>query len=166
MGAAIISANRSHGASFNHFLPHRHETASKRFPDWAATLFLGNSAEQRYFSPSQGSGVAPCRYTIHRVPLVSPVPTLCLGRVLLFNGESWINSGQWLSNTTECFWYMEWENPDFCGAGWRVTYLSFSTNNLSGTLPTELELLSDLENIQIGLLPDYNKLSGEIYTEL
>jgi hypothetical protein len=82
------------------------------------------------------------------------------------NGESWINSGQWLSNTLECYWYMEWSDPDFCGAGWRVAYLSFSTNNLSGTLPTELQLLSNLENIQIGLLPDYNDVSGEIYTEL
>jgi hypothetical protein len=82
------------------------------------------------------------------------------------NGNSWENSTGWLSDANECTWYsfaFEWDyDPSVC-EGSRFSILKFNSNGLDGSIPTELELLSDLQTMW--LIADAG-LSVVIHTEL
>jgi hypothetical protein len=63
------------------------------------------------------------------------------------NGEVWKDSTGWLSNASECTWHIDVEgapSDQSCVEGSRFSALQFMGNGLVGSLPTELELLSDL----------------------
>jgi hypothetical protein len=77
------------------------------------------------------------------------------------NGASWYNSTGWLSNDTECSWYMD--SYYTCDESFRLSTLHLSYNALNGSIPTELELLTDLELLY---LYGSTQLSGTIHSEL
>jgi hypothetical protein len=83
--------------------------------------------------------------------------------VLFFstNGTSWTNSTGWLSDDNECTWFMI-SFDDICSATFRLLTLQLGGVELDGSLPRELELLSDLESLDFW---DQN-LSGAIYLEM
>jgi hypothetical protein len=72
--------------------------------------------------------------------------------VLYFStkGRSWLNSTGWLSPENECDWSrspfsMRYKNV--CGEGSRLLSLDLTSNGLAGSIPTEMELLSDLQEM-------------------
>jgi hypothetical protein len=58
-------------------------------------------------------------------------------------GENWDNSDNWLTNFDECEWYTADDIEPVCNAEGRMHSLHLRDNNLDGTLPTELTLLSN-----------------------
>jgi hypothetical protein len=80
------------------------------------------------------------------------------------NGTSWDTSTGWMSDDNECTWYMDDEDlgDDHCGADSRLTMLDLYGNGLEGSIPTEVELLTDLEEISLA----EEGISGTIPTEL
>jgi len=73
------------------------------------------------------------------------------------NGEEWTNSSLWITNVTFCDWHgIECDAHDI------VTSLRLPSNNLRGTIPTEIARLRGLEN----LLFNDNHLSGTIPREI
>jgi hypothetical protein len=87
------------------------------------------------------------------------------------NGDSWKNNSGWLSNASECTWYTtsisdEFSSDLICGTSTRLRDLFFSNEGLEGSLPTELELLSDLDFMSLHGDGDLGKLSVAIYPEL
>jgi hypothetical protein len=77
------------------------------------------------------------------------------------NGDSWINQTGWLSNDTECDWYSYSDN-DICDEGFRLSTLNLLDNGLDGSLPAELELLTNLQSLSLS----DDALSGTIHSEL
>jgi hypothetical protein len=80
------------------------------------------------------------------------------------NGASWFDRAGWLSNASECSWY-QYDDPDhdnFCTEASRLSVLNLSRNYMDGSIPAELELLTDLEYMYIY---DFS-LSGKIPSEL
>jgi hypothetical protein len=66
------------------------------------------------------------------------------------NGPSWVNSTGWLTNVNECTWYaFSSSMGGTCSKGSRFARLDLPENGLSGTIPMELELLSDLDKITL-----------------
>jgi hypothetical protein len=82
------------------------------------------------------------------------------------NGEWWNYTRGWMSNDNECSWFQyddiggEADTP--CKEASRLSSLNLFQNDLGGTVPTELELLTDLEIML--LLGD--ALSGMVHSEL
>jgi hypothetical protein len=82
------------------------------------------------------------------------------------NGDSWRNNNGWLTDKNECNW---WNSADglFCDENGAIVDLDLydgSGNNLVGTIPMELALLSD-SVAQLSLW-DNNNLAGTIPSEL
>jgi hypothetical protein len=74
--------------------------------------------------------------------------------VLYYSTEgesSWTNSSGWLSNLNECDWYTA-SSSDICAEGSRLVALELE--GLAGSVPTELELIVDLESIVFPLDPE------------
>jgi hypothetical protein len=84
------------------------------------------------------------------------------------NGASWNISSGWLSNASECEWYQFNDSASYddsvCRESSRLTLFDATSNNLGGTIPTELELLTDLEILEF--YNDSATLSVAIYPEL
>ena len=72
------------------------------------------------------------------------------------NGASWQNNDGWLQTNTPCGWY-----GVKCQAR-RVTELSLLGNNLEGTIPSELDRLTELRVLDLW----GNRLKGDIPSEL
>jgi Leucine-rich repeat (LRR) protein len=84
------------------------------------------------------------------------------------NGDNWSNNTGWLNNENECDWYIQPNNNTLCASG-DVVNLDFidedtrTDNNLDGTLPNELALLSgSLRRLDLGR----NDINGSISTEI
>ncbi len=73
------------------------------------------------------------------------------------DGPNWKNSTEWGSNNLG-----SWHGVTTDQGGGRVTFLKLSFNTLSGKIPTELGMLSNLEELWL----NNNQLNGEIPTEL
>jgi hypothetical protein len=78
------------------------------------------------------------------------------------NGDSWRNRTGWLSDENECNWYW-YTRADVCSMGFRLSTLDLHYNGLQGSIPTEVELLTDLETMYFWENAD---LSVVIYSEL
>jgi hypothetical protein len=77
------------------------------------------------------------------------------------SGESWYHSEKWLTNEDECTWYTH-ALDNICNDAHHLRYLFLHLNDLVGSIPTELELFTDLEYTSFG---DVN-LTGTVYSEL
>ena len=80
--------------------------------------------------------------------------------VALYNatdGPNWLNNTNWLSNAA----LEEWHGVTTDSNG-RVVELNLGVNGLSGTIPSELGNLANLERLYLSI----NQLSGEIPSEL
>lgn len=58
-------------------------------------------------------------------------------------GEQWSDSTAWLTNTSECEWYTSSDLSRICDLEDNLVELSLRTNGLVGSLPAELNLLSN-----------------------
>jgi hypothetical protein len=66
------------------------------------------------------------------------------------NGEDWVDSTGWLSDANECTWYHTASGGIDCDENGLMKEINLRRNNLRGTIPKELILLSDsIESIQI-----------------
>ena len=87
---------------------------------------------------------------------VSEIPILeCEALVSLYNsagGDSWSNNSDWLVSNTPCSWY-----GIGCVNGY-VALIGLNSNQLNGTIPSELGNLSNLTNLWL----QDNQLTGEI----
>jgi hypothetical protein len=79
------------------------------------------------------------------------------------DGRSWSISDGWMSYENECAWYQHWTAwaGGVCAEGSRLSVLDSYNNELGGSLPTELELLSDLGRMYL-----YGAFVGTIHPEL
>jgi len=60
------------------------------------------------------------------------------------NGDSWLQSTNWLSDEPECNWFHKGIAGTLCNAvSSGVSYMNMGQNNLQGKLPAELYFLSD-----------------------
>ncbi|GAK59692.1 hypothetical protein U27_06677 [Candidatus Vecturithrix granuli] len=83
----------------------------------------------------------------------------CEALVALYNstsGENWSNNDGWGQTDTPCSWF-----GVTCSDS-RVSELNLSSNNLSGSIPVELQVLSNLQRLDLS----DNRLSGSIPAEL
>jgi hypothetical protein len=87
---------------------------------------------------------------------------------LTTNGESWSNNSGWLSDDNECTWYMDDDgNVGTCREDSRLTLLDLFGNDLEGSIPAEMELLTGLERISLVERLSYtSRISGTNPTEL
>lgn len=148
------------------------------------------SYEGESFNPSSNYLVRAASWIMFVDPLdAAPLDPLFVPRYVLtmlyyaFGGDGWINRGGWLSGADICSWYGV--NCDRLGK--YVHELDLSDNNLVGTIPSEINMLSDLRalwlrgnqltgtipHLAIGSLPeltilyvDNNMLTGTISTDL
>jgi hypothetical protein len=77
------------------------------------------------------------------------------------------NRTSWLSNDNECTWYSyDYHFVGACGADSRLTMLDLHDSGWEGSIPTEVELLTDLERISLGEFDASTSFSGTIPTEM
>jgi hypothetical protein len=80
------------------------------------------------------------------------------------DGDNWQTNEKWLSKESICSWHSSGGGPGtICSDDGILKVFDLNRNNLQGTLPTELALLSDqLVKVDVTL----NQVSGTIPTEL
>lgn len=78
------------------------------------------------------------------------------------NGEFWTNSDGWLTEQDVCTWFTT-SAESICNEMGLFTHLELVDNNLQGSLPRELELLS---GSLVGINLDNNRISGPLPSEL
>jgi hypothetical protein len=75
------------------------------------------------------------------------------------NGDGWNDNTAWLSSTNECSWISTADSLDVCDISGRYLSLDLQENNLEGTIPQELRILSStLKTINFRA----NRISGDI----
>lgn len=78
-------------------------------------------------------------------------------------GEQWLDSSSWLTDVSECEWYSSSDMGSICDVDENLLELNLRGNSLTGSLPPELNLLSNsLTTLHLG----DNKISGQIPPEL
>jgi hypothetical protein len=101
-------------------------------------------------------------YELHRLNQRYALAVLYLST----NGDSWKYTSGWLSNASECSWYQYDdsgpEDDTSCVEASRLVYLDLDGNDLDGSIPTELELLTDMEYMYLS----GETLSGLVHSEL
>lgn len=82
------------------------------------------------------------------------------------NGAGWNNNDGWLSTSHECTWYwddvFESTNISACDGDDRLLSLALYANNVSGSLPAEVELLTELREVYFG----DNSIAGSLPSEI
>jgi hypothetical protein len=84
--------------------------------------------------------------------------------VLFFGlgGEDWVSRGGWLTTANECLWFST-SDESICDELGRLVRLGLEGNNLQGSVPDELGLLSDsLTEVNVSK----NQISGSIPTRI
>jgi len=78
------------------------------------------------------------------------------------NGEEWFDNSGWLSSNDECEWFSTSNKDSLCDSIGRIIEIDLISNNLKGTIPSELSLLSEnLTEIRVngnslfGTLPSF-----------
>ena len=79
-------------------------------------------------------------------------------------GDAWEENNLWLTYTDECEWFSRTASYPVCKSNQMVT-LELDFNNLQGSLPADLALLSRLERVELSGGPDVY-LSGQVPSEL
>ena len=82
-------------------------------------------------------------------------------------GSEWLQNDLWLSDVNECLWYTSTNTRPPCNEAGLLTNLELDLNDLSGTIPSELALLSDnlrrIDFTRVGVGPS---LSGSMPSAL
>ena len=81
------------------------------------------------------------------------------------DGPSWTDSGRWLRYTDDCTWFNQPDDLFFTGStcvNRKRTGLFLQNNNLGGSLPPEVGLLTNLENLAL----NNNQIGGQIPSEV
>jgi hypothetical protein len=128
------------------------------FPDGQAALQDPESAQSQalqWLESSANDGVSTEADYLQRYALA----TLYFST----NGDEWKENTAWMSNTNECSWISTANSLDVCDSSGRYLSLDLQENNLNGTLPSELAILSNSLNI-INLRS--NQISGEVPSSL
>ena len=89
------------------------------------------------------------------------IPGLVLQKLTVTTGNITKNVSPWLDYTTdECLWFNKnsLSNAETCNRDGIYTFLFLSNNNLQGTLPPEMALLTNLHVVKIGR----NRLEGTL----
>jgi hypothetical protein len=82
-------------------------------------------------------------------------------------GDRWLNDDLWLSDEDECLWFSTSADRSPCDDAGSFANLELELNDLSGTIPAELVLLSNsLTRIHITRVGEGLFLGGDIPTEL
>ena len=82
------------------------------------------------------------------------------------SGDQWLANTFWLSNFKECYWFGRTGSKKRCNKKGEVIHLELDLNNLKGSLPPELGLLSSsLESISLSGGPN-SDLVGTLPSEL
>ncbi len=82
------------------------------------------------------------------------------------NGDKWLNNNSWLRDESECTWFGKTGSKERCNDQGELMHLELDLNNLHGSLPPELGLLSPaLESITLSGGPD-SVLTGTLPTEI
>ena len=76
------------------------------------------------------------------------------------NGDSWSNNQSWLSDKDECFWFTR-AAGSICDGKGRLQNLQLNYNNLDGSIPLEVGLLTSLESLDLSGGP-VKRLTGPI----
>jgi hypothetical protein len=124
---------------------------SINFEEFATTLLPAASLEQVTHDPNSPQGQA-LEWLQRETNGSTMVGWRMLQRYSLLtvyfslNGNYWYNRTGWLSASEECSW-----NPDAasCDVNGRIRSLQLHHNNLTGSIPPELSLLTDLETISL-----------------
>ncbi len=123
----------------------------------AALLAAGSGMPDRAIAaPMQGIGFAGCANPSEQVEIPEAE---CDALVALYNsaaGASWYTNTDWLQTTTPCSWYGVTCFEE------HVNMLMLSSNNLTGTIPTEIAALTSLQTLNIRS----NNLTGGIPAEI
>jgi hypothetical protein len=128
------------------------------FPDGQAALQDPDSAQSRalqWLLSSANDGVSAEEGYLQRYVLA----TLYYST----DGDGWKENTAWMSNTNECSWISTANSLDVCDGSGRYLSLDLQENNLNGTVPSELAILSSSLNI-INLRA--NQISGELPSSL
>lgn len=129
---------------------------------WVSSWVVNAGTNQVVATPSYvpGSGFTPASITFTAIgtscQTQSQIPALeCNGLAALFTGTggaSWTNSTGWIQTATPCSWY-----GIFCLGG-ALTDVNLPSNNLTGSIPTEIGDLASLEWLNLSA----NALTGPI----
>jgi hypothetical protein len=80
------------------------------------------------------------------------------------NGDQWLKNDFWLSDRTECHWYGKTGSRTLCNKEQELVNLELDTNNINGSLPPEIGLLSSsLERI-VSVIKNNEQHVSYIYT--
>ena len=81
------------------------------------------------------------------------------------NGDQWLKNDFWLSDRTECHWYGKTGSRRLCNKEQELVNLELDTNNINGSLPPEIGLLSSsLERI-VSVIKNNEQRVSYIYTD-
>jgi hypothetical protein len=163
--AVVVIASTATGAIVA--TSHKKTTLAYRnitFEEFVATLLPADSLEQAILDSKSPQGQA-LEWLQHDTYGSTMVGWRMLQRYSLsavyfsLNGNNWYNQAEWLSASEECSWSAD---AAMCDATGRIHFLQLSDNNLTGSIPHELSLLSDLETI----LMNSNSVTGTIPSEM
>jgi hypothetical protein len=80
------------------------------------------------------------------------------------NGDQWLKNDFWLSDRTECHWYSKTGSRTLCNEEQELVNLELDINNIYGSLPPEIGLLSSsLERI-VSVIKNNEQHVSYIYT--
>jgi hypothetical protein len=118
------------------------------FQDWWATLDPDFTEAADVPNSAQWQARSWTESTIQTAPAYSHVQRYALA-VLYYStgGDMWTNATLWLTKAFECQWLCS--SGIMCRSGGRISNLVFTQNNLTGSIPRELALLTNLQVLEI-----------------
>lgn len=136
-------------------------------PSQMSSLFVGGKSDFEFYYSNSGLGT-PCAGSPTMAPTRSFAPTAAFtgnatqnsalsALYVATGGSSWSDKSGWMTGDP-CT--ASWDNVN-CDAG-RVTELSLDDNQVSGSLPTQFGLLTDLTLLSM----QSNQLSSALPTEI
>jgi uncharacterized repeat protein (TIGR01451 family) len=151
------------GPSFNSIAKECNNEGTNYFHTWIQLDTPSNGIY--HFSVMPGANTVSGDYSVRVRPLycnnVTEInQTSCETLVTLYetlDGDNWTSREGWLDTNTPC----SWDGVE-CTAG-QITGLDLSTNNLNGTLPSDISNLNNLTSLELDGNPD---LSGELPSEM
>jgi hypothetical protein len=81
------------------------------------------------------------------------------------NIANWSGARTWMTSTNECAWYTGSSYiGEICNESSRLSVLYVKSFDITGSIPREVELLTDLQKVELSCFSE--SISGSIYSEL